>query len=112
MDILYFDGQIVPTQIFLLPPAEAIGKTEELAFAVRAQAPAGSAWEFYFDAEKKLIGKITIEIPRKILLWDSVEADEIEKILKHWPAPKGPRPGGKLKKKIGFLMLQRKISYE
>ena len=90
VDILYFDGQIIPTQIFLLPPAEAMGKTEELAFAVRAESPTGLAWEFYFDADKKLIGKISLEIPRKILLWDSVEAGEIEKYFKTQPARKGP----------------------
>jgi hypothetical protein len=91
VDILYFDGQIIPTQIFLLPSAEAMGKTEEMAFAVRAESSAGSAWEFYFDTDKKLLGKISLEVPRKILLWDSVEADEIEKYFKTQPTRKGPR---------------------
>lgn len=90
VDLLYFDGQIIPTQIFLLPPAQALGKTENLAFAVRAESLAGSAWEFYFDGDKQLLGKITLEAPRKILLWDCVGTDEIEKHLKIPAANKGP----------------------
>jgi hypothetical protein len=98
VDLLYFDGQIIPTHIFLLPPAQALGKTENLAFAVRAESLAGSAWEFYFDADKKLLGKITLELPRKILLWDSVGTDEIEKYLNIPTAPKGPMARRDVKK--------------
>jgi hypothetical protein len=90
LDILYFDGQIIPAQIFLLSPSQAMGKTEELAFAVRVESLSGSVWEFYFDADKKLLGKISLEIPRKILLWDSVEAGEIERYFKTPAARKGP----------------------
>jgi hypothetical protein len=105
VDLLYFDGQIIPTQIFLLPPAQALGKTENLAFAVRAESAAGSTWEFYFDADKKLLGKITLEVPRRILLWDSVESDEIEKYLKIPTAAKGPTAKRDVKKEIPFLAL-------
>jgi hypothetical protein len=90
LDILYFDGQIIPTQISLLPPSQAMGKIEKLAFAVRAESLGGSVWEFYFDADKKLLGKISLETPRKVLLWDSVETSEMEKYFKAPPSRKGP----------------------
>jgi hypothetical protein len=107
VDILYFDGQVIPTQIFLLPPAQALGKTEELAFTVRAETLSGSAWEFYFDADKKLLGKITLEVPRKILLWDSVEANEIEKYIKLPPARKGPMVKKEIKKENTMLVITK-----
>lgn len=112
VDLLYFDGQIIPTQIFLLPPAQALGKTENLAFAVRAESLAGSAWEFYFDADKKLLGKITLEVPRIILLWDSVGADEIEKYLKIPPAHKGPTAKRDVEKENTFFSIMKEHNYE
>jgi hypothetical protein len=107
VDILYFDGLIIPAQIFSIPPAEAMGKTEEMAFAVRIESLGGSATEFYFGADKKLLGKITMDPSRKILLWEPVEANEIKKYFDMPPSRKGPTAKSRTEKENEFLCLMK-----
>jgi hypothetical protein len=107
VDILYFDGTLIPSQLSSIPPAEALGKTQEMAFAVRVEMLNGWLTEFYFDANKKPLGKITRESARRILLWDPVESKEIEKYIKKPPVRKGPVARREAKKENMILCLAR-----
>jgi hypothetical protein len=107
VDILYFDGTLIPSQLSSIPPAEALGKTQEMAFAVRVEMLNGWLTEFYFDANKKPLGKITRESARRILLWDPVESKEIEKYIKKPPVRKGPVARREAKKENRVLCFTR-----
>jgi hypothetical protein len=90
VDILYAEGLIIPAEIFSIPLERAQAKTEGMAFAVRMESLDGSATEFYFDADKKSLGKLTVEAHRGILLWEPAERKEIEKYFDTRPVRKGP----------------------
>ena len=79
VDILYADGLIIPAQMSSIPLALALAKGGEMAFAVRADSLNGATTEFYFTADKKPLGKVTVESRRGILLWEPAELKEIEK---------------------------------
>jgi hypothetical protein len=90
LDILYDDGRIIPAQISSIPLAQAKAKAEEMAFAVHVESLDGTTTEFYFDADKKSLGKLTLELNRGTLLWEPADQKEVEKYFNTPPARKGP----------------------
>jgi hypothetical protein len=90
LDVLYDDGRIIPAQIFSIPLAQAKAKAEEIAFAVRVESLNGATTEFYFSADKKSLGKLTLEVNRGTLLWEPADQKDIERYFDTHPARKGP----------------------
>jgi hypothetical protein len=90
LDILYDDGRIIPAQISSIPLAQAKAKAEEMTFAVRVESLNGTTTEFYFDADKKSLGKLTLEVNRQTLLWEPADQKDIEKYFNTHPTRKDP----------------------
>jgi|GEM_PF-1315024 len=90
LDILCDDGRIIPAVISSIPLEQAKAKAQEMAFAVRVESLNGATTEFYFDADKKSLGKLTREVNRQTLLWERADQKDIEKYFNTHPAPKGP----------------------
>jgi hypothetical protein len=90
LDILSSEGRIIPSQIQPIPPTQALRAPNDTAYAVRIESPSVVATEFYFDANKKLLGKITAASRGGVLLWKPATPQEIEKYFDTKPVRKGP----------------------
>jgi hypothetical protein len=100
LDVLYDDGRIIPAQISSIPLEQAKAKAQEMAFAVRVESLNGATTEFYFDADKKSLGKLTLEVNRQTLLWERADQKDIEKYFNTHPAPKGPMAETKTENRV------------
>lgn len=100
LDVLYDDGRIIPAQISSIPLEQAKAKAQEMAFAVRVESLNGATTEFYFDADKKSLGKLTLEVNRQTLLWELTDQKDIEKYFHTPSARKGPMAETKTENRV------------
>lgn len=90
LDILGSEGRIIPSQIQSIPPTQALGAPGGTAYAVRIESLGVATMEFYFDADKKLLGKTAAAGRGGVLLWKPATPQEIEKYFDTRPVRKGP----------------------
>lgn len=90
LDLLSSEGRIIPSQIRSIPPTQAFNSPSGTVYAVRVESPGTATMDFYFDANKKLLGKTIAAGKGGGLLWRPATTKEIEKYFDTQPVPKGP----------------------
>lgn len=90
LDIISAEGRISPAIIQVIDIAEAAVKADELAYVVRVDRVSGGKMEFYYAADKKLLGKLTTESRGGALLWEPSNRQEIDQYFDTRPQRSGP----------------------
>jgi hypothetical protein len=90
LDIISPEGRITPAIIEAISASDSTARSEELAYAVRVNLISGGKMEFYYAADKKLLGKLTTAGRGGALLWEPSSRQEIDKYFDTLPQRSGP----------------------
>lgn len=90
LDIISPEGRITPAIIEAISTSDSTAKADELAHAVRVNLIQGGKMEFYYAADKKLLGKLTTAGRGGALLWEPSTRQEIDKYFDTRPQRSGP----------------------
>ena len=82
VDVLSPDGMIVPTAIEKIDVGSATARSEQIAYAVKIDFLNNphSFEEFYFDVNKKFVGRFEQQGPKQ-RLWDMTTLEELERLF-------------------------------
>lgn len=86
IDILTYDGRIVPAYLQVIPLDEAHAKSKDAAVVVRVDYQVANDYfeELIFDDSGRLLGKYTRTPNGKIRLWDATTLQKVKEIFKDY----------------------------